>query len=100
MLVEWEKVNLPTPRGHHMAIMWNSRSSQATSRDPSSLPLPREPIPPLVQEGVFQALPYPVRITVMGGGNFGLALSLVLARNEVRIRWWCCCRFPLVFTLY
>ena len=40
---------------------------------------------PLLQEGVFQALPYPVRITVMGGGNFGLALSLVLARNEVRV---------------
>eukprot|EP00903_Cladosiphon_okamuranus_P006247 g6131.t1 len=36
-----------------------------------------------MREGVFQALPYPVRITVMGGGNFGLALSLVLARNEI-----------------
>ena len=37
----------------------------------------------MVQEGLFQALPFPVRITVMGGGNFGLALSLVLARNQV-----------------
>ncbi|CAM9402057.1 unnamed protein product [Pylaiella littoralis] len=35
------------------------------------------------REGLFQALPHPVRITVMGGGNFGLALSLVLARNEI-----------------
>ncbi|CAM9679258.1 unnamed protein product [Ascophyllum nodosum] len=35
------------------------------------------------KEGIFQALPFPVRITVMGGGNFGLALSLVLARNQI-----------------
>lgn len=35
------------------------------------------------REGIFQALPFPVRITVMGGGNFGLALSLVLARNQI-----------------
>lgn len=40
------------------------------------------------QEGALQALPFPVRITVMGGGNFGLALSLVLARNQVRNVVW------------
>lgn len=27
--------------------------------------------------------PYPVRVTVMGGGNFGLALATVVARNNI-----------------
>lgn len=44
----------------------------------------RPPVSFFFQEGLFQAPPYPVRMTVMGGGNFGLALSLVLARNDVR----------------
>jgi len=29
--------------------------------------------------------PYPVRVAVMGGGNFGLALSLVVARNNLPV---------------
>jgi glycerol-3-phosphate dehydrogenase (NAD+) len=30
---------------------------------------------------LMKPLPYPVRITVMGGGNFGLALATICARN-------------------
>jgi glycerol-3-phosphate dehydrogenase len=28
-------------------------------------------------------MPYPVRFVILGGGNFGLALSHVLARNGI-----------------
>ena len=28
-------------------------------------------------------MPYPVRFVILGGGNFGLALSHVLARNSI-----------------
>lgn len=33
--------------------------------------------------GTAQPPPYPVRVTVMGGGNFGLALASICARNGI-----------------
>jgi glycerol-3-phosphate dehydrogenase (NAD+) len=39
--------------------------------------------PLFMANGEAQPPPYPVRITVMGGGNFGLALASICARNGI-----------------
>mmetsp|Transcript_24477 Transcript_24477/g.55895 ORF Transcript_24477/g.55895 Transcript_24477/m.55895 type:complete len:365 (-) Transcript_24477:551-1645(-) len=38
---------------------------------------------PFRTSGIGNSLPFPVRVTIMGGGNFGLALASVLGRKGV-----------------
>lgn len=50
------------------------------------IPNPSNPHPhshPNEHDQKCQSTPYPVRVAVMGGGNFGLALATVVARKSI-----------------
>jgi glycerol-3-phosphate dehydrogenase (NAD+) len=64
------KVHRSTTKGFSHCLPW--RNTRKSSQLLATTEPPRTPAPP-----------YPVRVTVMGGGNFGLALATVLGRKGV-----------------